>query len=103
MTKYRAKRTPCLAGHVHASKKEANRCNELHLLAKSGQIRNLQIQPPAFKLLINGKLIESYRPDAIYFEGGNRVVEDCKGYKTKDYKRKAKWMEAQYNVKIRET
>ncbi len=102
-SKYRAKRTRCLHGHMHDSKREATRCDELMLLFRAGQIRNLEIQPPAFKLLIKGQLIESYRPDFIYFEDSQRVVEDVKGYKTKDYRRKKKWMLALYNVEIRET
>ncbi len=105
-SKYRNRRTPCLAGHKHASGKEARRCNDLMMLFRAGQIQNLQVQPPAFKHLCNGHLIESYRADFIYFEDGVRVVEDVKpdgNYRTRDYNRKKKWMRAEYNVEIRET
>jgi len=53
MTKYHAKKTPCTNGHMHASKREAMRCNDLHLLQRAGEISGLQ-QQPVFRFAING-------------------------------------------------
>ena len=53
MAKYHSKKAKCNQGHIHDSKKEAARCDELMLLEKSGKIKNLRQQvrfeliPPA--------------------------------------------------------
>lgn len=43
----------CLAGHEHDSKREAKRCDQLHLLERAGEIAALRTQPE-FKFWING-------------------------------------------------
>jgi hypothetical protein len=40
--KYRAIKAQCNAGHTHDSKREAVRCNELHILQAAGEITDLQ-------------------------------------------------------------
>jgi hypothetical protein len=46
-TKYGAKKTPCgvIEHGLHASKKEAARCQELRLLERGGEIEDLENQP----------------------------------------------------------
>lgn len=86
--KYGAKRTSCHAGHSHASRKEAGRCNELHLLQKSGHISELQVEP-LFLFTIDGRQIKhpngrrvGYKPDFAYRENGRKVAEDVKSRAT---------------------
>ncbi|WP_380873621.1 hypothetical protein ACFB49_42730 [Sphingomonas sp. DBB INV C78] len=43
--KFSAKKTACAHGHMHASKREALRCNDLHILQRAGQISDLKQQP----------------------------------------------------------
>ena len=87
--KYHAKKTE-LDGITFDSKKEANRYAELKLLERSGAIHNLQRQVryeliPAQKK--DGKTIERachYIADFVYEDNGKTVVEDVKGYRTKE-------------------
>ena len=44
-----------------------------------------------------------YVADFVYVEGGREVVEDVKGYRTAEYKRKRRLMKKIYGVDIRET
>jgi hypothetical protein len=83
--KFSAKRAACQHDHEHASKAEARRCNELHLLERAGAIRELQHQPQ-FWFVIDGRQVKheggrrvGYRADFAYFEGDKHVVEDVKG------------------------
>ena len=100
---------------------EGLRYKELKLLAKTGQITDLQLQK---KFIIvpeirepdtvgprggvkKGKLIQSaayYVADFVYYDkNGKLVVEDFKGYKTDLYKLKKKLMKYIYNIDIKET
>jgi|SRR5215467_978437 len=99
-SKYRSVKTE-VDGIVFASRKEAERYGELKLLLKGGYISHLEMQVP-FKVVINGRKICKYVADFIYFENGDRIVEDVKGYKTAIYKLKRKLVEATHNVTIRE-
>jgi len=83
--KYSATRTTCALGHKHASKRQATRCDELHLLQAAGEIEDLQIEPQ-FWFEIGGEVIKhqngrrvGYKPDFSYRERGAHVVEDVKG------------------------
>lgn len=52
-----------------------------------------------------GKVIEqkcSYIADFVYYEDGKKVVEDTKGFKTKDYVIKRKLMLWVHGIRIRE-
>jgi hypothetical protein len=89
--KYGAKRTSCNHGHSHPSKREAKRCDELHLLLRVGQIEALVIEP-TFELHVNGEPIKmgnghtaKYRPDFTYSEKGKVVAEDVKGFTVRDF------------------
>lgn len=86
--KYRAIRTPCNQGHSHPSKREARRCDELHLLQRSGHISELHVEPP-FLFVIDGRQVKfpngrraGYKPDFGYLESGQKVVEDVKSSAT---------------------
>ena len=84
------------------STKEGNRYVQLRFKQKMGLISDLKLQVP-FELIIDGNLIEKYIADFTYIENGLFIVEDTKGVKTKDYKRKKKWMENIYQIKIKES
>lgn len=109
-------------GEVFDSIKEAKRYQELLLLEKAGHIRNLERQPafgliPAQyeffarygksgKRLKDGKkCIENsvkYIADFSYIKDDELIVEDTKGFRTKDYIIKRKLMLWIYGIKIRE-
>jgi len=105
--KYHAKKTE-LDGITFDSKKEANRYAELKLLERSGAIHNLQRQVryeliPAQKK--DGKTIERachYIADFVYEDSGKTVVEDVKGYRTKEYVLKRKLMLQVHGIEVRE-
>lgn len=107
MMKYGNKKI-AVDGIIFDSKKEANRYMELRLLEKTGAIHDLRTQVkytliPSQK--INGKVIErecSYRADFVYIEGENTIVEDTKGFKTKEYIIKRKLMLYIHGIQIRE-
>ena len=84
------------------STKEGNRYIQLRFKQKMGLISDLKLQVP-FDLIIDGNLIEKYIADFTYFENGLFVVEDTKGVKTKDYKRKKKWMKNIFGITIKES
>jgi len=95
-------------GILFDSKKEAIRWRELSLLEKAGQITNLERQTP-FELIpsqrINGRVVEracAYVADFTYWQNGKFVVEDTKGYKTKDYIIKRKLMLHVHGIRIKE-
>lgn len=93
---------PCLYGHTHDSKAEAERCNELHLMQKQGMISDLEIQKKykileaqKFQTMPNERSIV-YNADFVYTENGITVIEDTKGKKTKDYIIKRKFVKKLY-------
>lgn len=107
-------------GIVFDSRKEAMRYSQLKILEKAGKISDLQLQVP-FELVPTqrepdsvgvrggvkrGKVIEkavTYFADFVYKdERGNTVVEDTKGFKTKEYKIKKKLMLYVHGIRIRE-
>lgn len=105
--KYHSKKTE-LDGITFDSRKEAQRYAELKLLERSGAIHNLQRQVryeliPAQKK--DGKTIERachYIADFVYEENGKTVVEDVKGYRTKEYVLKRKLMLQVHGIEVRE-
>lgn len=88
-----------------ASRKEARRYEELRLLACAGEIRNLRCQV-VFELL-PGEGRErpvTYVADFVYETAdGKQVVEDTKGYRTREYRIKRRLMWALYGIRILET
>lgn len=114
MNKYYNRKVKTNDGIVHDSRKEAVRWNELKLLEGAGKIHELRRQmeflliPPQYEE-INGKrkkkrLLErgvSYRADFVYHdEKGDIIVEDTKGFKTRDYIIKRKLMLWVYGIRI---
>ena len=107
--KYHARKTE-YDGILFDSSKEARRYAELSIMAKAGEIANLQRQVryeliPAQKDK-NGKTLEracSYVADFVYTDQeGNTVVEDTKGIRTDAYKIKRKLMLQRYGIQIHE-
>ena len=117
--KYKSHKTSA-NGVIFDSKKEYNRYIELTLLSRSGAIKGLKRQVK-FELIpaqyepdiINprgkakkGKLIEravSYIADFVYTdETGKTVVEDTKGFRTKDYIIKRKLLLYMHGIRIKE-
>lgn len=96
-------------GHLFDSKKEAARYIELKLLEQQGLISDLAMQV-RFELLPaqydeNHKLVErkvEYIADFVYMDNGEKVVEDVKGMKTRDYIIKRKLFYNRYHIKIKE-
>ena len=100
-------------GITFDSMKEYRRWVELSLLEKAGTIQKLERQVK-FELLPaqyesngkkRGKCLEravSYVADFVYIEGGVKVVEDTKGFKTKDYILKRKMMLYFHGIRIKE-
>lgn len=89
--KYRAKPTTCIHGHRHASKREAARCVELHIMQQAGQIMLLKVEPK-FTFHIDGKPLKmgnghiaQYRPDFTYIENRKQIAEDVKGMIVRDF------------------
>lgn len=107
MNKYRSKKIT-RDGMDFDSIKEYRRWCELLLLEKAGQITNLQRQV-CFVLIpsqrIDGKVAEypcKYIADFVYEKDGQQVVEDTKGFKTKDYIIKRKLMLHVHGIRINE-
>ena len=102
--KYRNKPT-IVDGIRFASKKEAARWQQLLLLERNGEVRNIQLQVE-YRLEIAGKLICKYRADFVYdlkTRGEwERQVEDVKGVRTPVYGLKKKLMRALLGIEIRE-
>ena len=92
-----------LDGYSFDSVKEANRYKELMMLQKCGEINGLKLQP-VYVLQdgfdYKGKRIRAikYIGDFEYIESksGEKVLEDTKGFKTKDYLLKAKMLKNRY-------
>ena len=102
MSKYHSKKTT-VHGITFDSKREAERYCELRLFQMAGKIKELKLQvqfvlQPSFKK--NGKTIRAitYVADFEYYDlqKGKYIVEDVKGYKTKEYQLKKKMFEYRY-------
>lgn len=87
-----------------SSRAEAKRWDELRMLEKAGEIRELKRQF-AFPLYAMGaKLVGSYVADFTYFKNPSRdeppVVEDVKGVQTDMFRWKARHFKAQFGYDI---
>ena len=84
------------------SKLEAGRYAQLVRLQELGQIFNLELQAK-FVLMVNRSLICKYIADFVYIDlDGNRIVEDAKGVRTREYILKKKLMKALHGIDIKE-
>ena len=97
--KYKNKRI-CIKGIWFHSQKEGFRYLELLQLEKQGKITDLKRQVK-YELIPKqeGERPCAYIADFTYQEGGQTVVEDTKGYKTKDYVIKRKLMLWRHGIK----
>lgn len=104
--KYGAKKTG-----GNASGKEHTRANQLKLMQRAGVISNLREQVKYVLIPTQrdsqGNLLErecSYYADFVYTdnETGKTVVEDTKGFRTKDYIIKRKLMLSVNGIRIKE-
>ena len=107
MNKYKSRKVT-VDGITFDSQKEYRRFRELSLLERAGKITELQRQVK-FELIpsqrMDGKVVEracSYVADFVYMENGKKVVEDTKGFKTKDYIIKRKLLLKEYGIRIKE-
>ncbi len=123
MSKYNNEKV-VMYGIAFDSRREAKRYRELCLLERAGKITELELQKK-FVLIPTqreqtgkvfkqgprkgepkpGKVIEkecAYIADFAYKANGQMVVEDTKGYKTKDYLIKRKLMLYVHGIRIRE-
>lgn len=97
-------------GRVFDSKKEAGRYSELKLLEKAGEISGLECQKkfvliPAQRDPDTGKVIErecAYIADFVYLRDGEQIVEDTKGFRTKEYIIKRKLMLRVHGIRVKE-
>ena len=121
MNKYHNRKARTSDGLIHDSRREARRWNELSLLQRAGQIKDLERQVKFILIpaqhepdivgkrggIKQGKLIErecSYIADFVYYDNTTEkmVVEDTKGIRTKDYIIKRKLMLYKYKIRIKE-
>ena len=100
--KYRNVKTVCAHVHRHDSKKEAARCDGLHLMQSAKEISDLR-QQPTFLIEVNGHKVCKYKADFAYKQDGEQVVEDVKGIRTSTYRLKAKLLRATHGIEILET
>lgn len=90
------------------SKRELNRWNELKMLERTGQIKDLQRQ---VKFQIAGPVVldgrkrpaRHYIADFQYTQNGQLIVEDSKGHRTDTYRLKRHLMKAVHNIEVKET
>lgn len=125
MNKYGNRKVSTIDGEVFDSQREATRYQELKLLERAGAIKDLKRQV-SYELIpvqrepntlnkidskrgrvIQGKIIEkavTYIADFVYTDSatGEVVVEDTKGFRTKDYILKRKMLLYFHGIRIRE-
>jgi hypothetical protein len=106
-SKYHAKKTT-VNGIEFDSAKEAKRYVKLRDMQEAGRIRGLRLQVP-FEILpsfeCDGVRYRGMRyiADFVYYRDGKVVVEDCKGFKTPEYKMKKKLMAYINHINIKES
>lgn len=127
--KYHNKKTYTSDGILHDSKREANRWAELCLLQRAGKISELERQvrfeliPAQYEDVYTGEFYKRgdrkgqpklervciekslvYVADFVYIDNGTgeKVVEDAKGYRSKEYLIKRKCMLYLKGIKIKE-
>lgn len=110
--KYHSKKT-VIDGHTFDSRKEATRYLVLKGEEKAGWISELETQVK-FELIPaifegkgkDRKCIQracNYYADFKYIKDGQTIVEDTKGFRTKEYLIKKKLMRWRYGIDIQET
>ena len=112
MNKYGAKKKTLPDGQTFDSQREARRYFDLRVLEAAKRIKDLKRQVKYVLIPAqrdeNGKLLErevAYIADFVYYDLalGQEIVEDCKGFRTADYKIKRKLMLWVHGIRIVET
>jgi hypothetical protein len=103
VSKYGARKV-AIDGIVFDSKAEARRWGELKTLEKAGVIADLRRQVQ-YEIIPKqkGERRAVYTADFVYREGGQEVVEDVKGVRTRDYILRRKLMLWVHGIRVRET
>ena len=97
--KYAAKKTFSeLCGRTFDSKAEARRGEELVLLEKAGEIKDLEYQ---VSFLLCQKPNIKIKVDFAYQENGNKIFEDVKGVMTRDARVKIAWLREKYGIDVK--
>lgn len=104
--KYRAKKV-WTDGICFDSKAEERRYQDLKLLERAGKISHLDVHVPYQiipSVVLDGRRhpATTYIADFVYEENGVTVVEDTKGFKTKDYIIKRKLMKHVHGIEVKE-
>lgn len=99
--KYSAIKTE-VDGLIFDSRREATRYQDLRYMQAAGEISDLRLKVK-YELVVNGQKIGSYTSDFEYEEEGKHIVEDCKGFRHRDYIWRKKLMLALFGIVIRET
>lgn len=106
-SKFHAKKT-VVDGIEFDSAKEAKRYTKLRAMEEEGKIQGLRLQVP-YELLpsfeCDGVKYRGmkYVADFVYYRDGKQIVEDCKGFKTPEYKMKKKLMAYINHINIEES
>ena len=104
--KYGNKKVRLPDGTVYDSHKEYSRHMMLLLLERSGEISDLKRQVK-YELIPkqDGERAVYYVADFVYKDTrtGEKIVEDCKGFKTDVYILKRKMLRYRYGIKMLET
>lgn len=103
--KYGNRKVQTADGCIHDSQKDANRWMQLKLYERAKVIKDLKRQV-RYTLIPkqDGERACEYIADFVYTDckSGETIVEDTKGFKTKDYIIKRKLMLYVHGIKIKE-
>lgn len=107
-SKYRNVKTEVL-GIVFDSKREAAEYLRLHARQRCGEISHLRRQvayplmcPTAASGVGVNAVVAHYIADFVYEEHGITHVVDAKGFRTKEFRLKCRWLELQTGIHIEE-
>lgn len=89
--KYHNKRL-VIDGIRYDSKKEYERHKCLLLLEKANKISDLRIHDKKDIIILQEDPLITYIPDFCYYENGVFIIEDLKGFQTKEFKLKKKML-----------
>lgn len=99
MNKYGAIRTRSeLCQRTFASKAEARRGDSLRTQELAGEIKDLEYQP---RFVLCKKPRITITLDFAYTKNGERVIEEVKGYMTRDSRTKLAWLREQQGIEVR--
>lgn len=90
-------------GHKFPSKREAGRYLKLRMLKAAKLIKKLRLQV-RYELNEGGTHSVVYVADFVYIDVNSKIeiVEDAKGYRTREYKKKKQLMLQIHKIKIKE-